>query len=200
MGITIGIFAIISVFTILDSLKREIRTSIESLGSNVIYIQKWPWEFGPDYPWWKYLKRPTPQIKELDELLKRSEKTESAVFNVSTQRTVQYKNNSLESVVIMASSFDFDKIYSFEIEKGRYFSSFESKSGASKTLIGSEVAKSLFGNEDPLEKDVKVSGNKLKVIGVFKKEGKSIFKNSTESSSLIVSNNLSIISSFILLP
>jgi len=188
MGITIGIFAIISVFTVIDSLKREIRTSIESLGNNVIYIQKWPWEFGSDYPWWKYLKRPIPQIKDLEELQKRSTKTEALAFNVSTERTVQYKNNSLESVVIIASSFDFDKIYSFEIEKGRYFSSFESKSGAAKAIIGYELAKSLYGNEDPIEKEVKVSGSKIKVIGVFKKEGKSNFKRSFDNTVLIPIN------------
>ena len=45
LGITIGIFAIISVFTVIDSLKYSIRTSIESLGDDVVYIQKWPWTF-----------------------------------------------------------------------------------------------------------------------------------------------------------
>src|SRR5665647_3301763 len=43
LGITIGIFCIISVFTIIDSLERTIRDSMSKLGSNVIYIQKWPW-------------------------------------------------------------------------------------------------------------------------------------------------------------
>lgn len=187
-GITIGIFAIISVFTILDSLKREIRTSIESLGNNVIYIQKWPWEFGSDYPWWKYLKRPLPQVKELDELLDRSSKTEAAAFNIEVQKTVQYRNNSIDNTVVQASSFDFYKIYSFEIEKGRYFSNFEAKSGASKAIIGSDVAKSLFGNESPIDKEIKISGAKVLVIGVFKKEGKSTFKNSFDNSVLIPIN------------
>jgi putative ABC transport system permease protein len=43
LGITIGIFAIISVFTILDSLENTIRTSLSSLGDDIIYVQKWPW-------------------------------------------------------------------------------------------------------------------------------------------------------------
>src|ERR1035438_8388512 len=60
LGISIGIFAIISVFTVVDSLQDNLQTSVSSLGDNVIYIQKWPWEFGPDYPWWKYMNRPLP--------------------------------------------------------------------------------------------------------------------------------------------
>ena len=40
LGITIGIFCIISVFTIFDSMENSIRKSIASLGNNVLYIQK----------------------------------------------------------------------------------------------------------------------------------------------------------------
>ena len=43
LGITIGIFAIISVFTVIDSLEKFIRESLNSLGSNMVYVQKWPW-------------------------------------------------------------------------------------------------------------------------------------------------------------
>src|SRR3954463_2310517 len=77
LGITIGIFAIILVFTIVDSLESNIRGSIQSLGNNVVYVQKWPWLFGPDYPWWKYINRPVPQYYELDELQHRCRSTEA---------------------------------------------------------------------------------------------------------------------------
>ncbi len=40
LGITIGIFAIISVFTIFDSLEKQLRDSVDSMGSNVLYISK----------------------------------------------------------------------------------------------------------------------------------------------------------------
>ena len=70
LGITIGIFTIISVFTVIDSLEYSIRTSIESLGDNVVYVQKWPWAFESGYPWWKYINRPVPQLKELDQIMK----------------------------------------------------------------------------------------------------------------------------------
>lgn len=187
-GITIGIFAIISVFTILDSMKREIRTSIESLGNNVVYVQKWPWEFGPDYPWWKYLKRPLPKVDELDQILEHSNKTETAAFTASTSKTVAYHNNSLESTSIEAVSYDFYKIWSFDIEKGRYFSNFEAKNGAPKVVIGATVAKSLYGTENPLDKEIKVSGRKMIVIGVFKKEGSSTFKNSFDNTVMMPIN------------
>ncbi|HJT72692.1 MAG TPA: ABC transporter permease, partial [Chitinophaga sp.] len=65
LGITIGIFCIIAVLTATNSLEKNIRTELESLGNDVIYIQKWPWEGGPDYPWWKYINRPLPKFQEV---------------------------------------------------------------------------------------------------------------------------------------
>ena len=40
LGITIGIFTIIIVFTVVDSLEKNVRSSVESLGDNVIYIDR----------------------------------------------------------------------------------------------------------------------------------------------------------------
>lgn len=181
LGITIGIFAIISVFTVIDSMEKKIKDSIESLGDNVVYVQKWPWEFGDEYPWWKYMNRPLPNIKELEEINKRSEKAVASAFMISTSQTVQYKKYFAENVGIIAVSHDYDKVRSFELEKGRYFSFFESKSGRALAIIGSNIASTLFGGINPIDKEIKVAGYKLKVIGVFKKEGEDIFNNSADN-------------------
>ena len=70
-GITIGIFSIISIFTVFDSMERSIHSSIDSLGDNVVFIQKWPWAMGGDYPWWKYWQRPEPKMQDLKQIQKR---------------------------------------------------------------------------------------------------------------------------------
>ena len=62
LGVTIGIFAIISVFTMVDALETNVRKSVESLGDNVVFVAKWPWSFGSNYPWWKYMNRPQPRV------------------------------------------------------------------------------------------------------------------------------------------
>ena len=67
-GITIGIFCIIGVLATVDSLERKVQNDLKTLGSNTIYIDKWNYGGGPDYPWWKYMKRPNVKIEELDAL------------------------------------------------------------------------------------------------------------------------------------
>jgi len=65
LGITIGIFAIIVVFTIVDSLENNIRKSIESLGDNVVFVQKWPLSFGPYLPLLKFNNLPFPDYQQI---------------------------------------------------------------------------------------------------------------------------------------
>lgn len=176
LGITIGIFAIISVFTVLDALEGTIRNSFSSLGDDIVYVQKWPWTPPPgeEYAWWEYLKRPLPSIKEYENIKKHSEKTLAANFAVSTLRNVKYKNTTAENVIIWANSHEFEKLRTFELESGRYFTPFESAAGKNICLIGYEVAQNLFEGIDPIGKEIKIQGRKIGIIGVIKKEGKDI--------------------------
>src|SRR6476620_5954756 len=64
-GITIGIFCIIGVLATVDSLEHKVQTDIKQFGSNTIYIDKWEYGGGPDYPWWKYVNRPKPKFEEV---------------------------------------------------------------------------------------------------------------------------------------
>lgn len=188
LGITIGIFAIILVFTIVDGLESNIRGSVQSLGNNVVYIQKWPWSFGPDYPWWKYINRPTPQYYELDELQKRCKTTEAIAYRIGARRTVKYKSNSIQNAVVAGISQDFYRIKSFELSAGRYFTQNETDAGYRLVLIGAEIARGLFEDEDPIGKQIKIAGQKATVIGVIKKEGESMLGNSFDYQLIIPFN------------
>lgn len=188
LGITIGIFSIITVFTVVDSLESNVRKSVASLGDNVIFIQKWPWEFGGDYPWWKYLNRPVPNIEELPEVMKRSTLAETGAFVASTTKTVKYRNNNIENVELKCVSHSFDEVKSFEIIEGRYFTEQESASGKNKAIIGYAIALNLFGNVNGVGKSISVMGKKFEVIGVFEKEGSSAIGNSMDNVVLVPIN------------
>lgn len=174
LGITIGIFAIIFVFTIVDSLENNIRGSIQSLGNNVVFVQKWPWSFESDYPWWKYINRPTPQYYELDELQKKCKSTEAIAYRMGKRKTVKYKTSSVQNAIVGGISYEFYKIKNFDLTSGRYFTQNETDAGYRVALIGAGIAAGLFPHEDPVGKEIKIAGNKTTVIGVIKKEGESM--------------------------
>lgn len=172
LGITIGIFSIISVFTVFDSLESAIKSEINSLGNNVLFIQKWPWAMGKDYPWWKYYQRPEAKTQEMDEITKRSNTVQYAAFMVNVQRSVYYENNRMEGIPVVAVSQDYNKIMPFDLQAGRYFTFTETHGGKNVALIGSDVADNLYQGQDPLGKTIKVFGRKLIVIGVIKNKEK----------------------------
>ena len=174
LGITIGIFAIISVFTIVDSLERNIRENIAQLGDNVIYVQKWPWAFDADYAWWVYMRRPVPDLRDYDEIRRRSQFSEGVVFSASTGGLVRYGGTYLENIGIWANSHDFNVIRYFELEQGRYFTPYESAAGRNLAIIGHEIALQLFNGQNPIGREIQISGNKVTVIGVVHREGTSM--------------------------
>ncbi len=189
LGITIGIFSIITVFTIVDSLERNIRGSVQSLGENVVFVMKWPWTFGPDYPWWKYMNRPVPAYSELAELQRKIKSADAIGFRIGARKTLKRNNNTIENAIVSGWSFEFGKVKSFDIEDGRYFREDEVDGGYNVVLLGYTLAQGLFpNNENALGKTVKVAGRNCKVIGLLKKEGESMLGNSMDNQAVVPYN------------
>jgi putative ABC transport system permease protein len=171
-GITIGIFSIISVFTVLDWMEKSIHDTISSLGENVIYVHKFPWGLNFNQPWWDLIKRPVVSNIDYQAVLAKSTKAAAVCMTVSQNEQIKYKKNLASDVDIMAITPEFVNIRSFDIENGRYFSPEESATGKNVAVIGATIAEKLFKNEDPVGKQVTIAGKRTNVIGVFKKEGK----------------------------
>jgi len=185
LGITIGIMAIITVFTLVDSMEKNIRDNVQSLGDNTVYVQKWPWATGQDYAWWKYWQRPDPDLNDFKEIQRRSKAADAVVFMASANKKVEHGSNLVENVSVVAVTHDYDRIKSFDVVAGRYFTLLESGTGKNVCIIGMAVAQGLFGERNPIGETVKVFNRKLTVIGVFGVEGESIFGNSVDNQVLM---------------
>jgi len=171
LGITIGIFCIISVFTVLDWMEKSIHDTISSMGDNVLYVNKWPWGLDFNVKWWDIIKWPAVSKDDYQAIINRSSKTSAASLRIQQQEPVKYKKNLANDAMIWAVTTEFEKIRSFEIEKGRYFSPDELALGKNVAIIGPVIAEKLFGKTDPVDQEIKISGKKTNIIGVFKKEG-----------------------------
>ena len=99
LAITIGIFTIIAVFSAVDSFRNKLQASVDKLGSNTLFVQKWPWVFGGDYPWWKYVNRPQPSERDFADLKERLQNADGITYQISTNsRTVKYRSSSVEGI------------------------------------------------------------------------------------------------------
>jgi putative ABC transport system permease protein len=189
LGVTIGIFTIIAVFSAVDTLRNNLQNSVNKLGNNSIYVEKWPWIGGNDFPWWKYLQRPVSKLKDFDELQHRSQTAEAISYEIFIDnRTIKYKSNTVDGAQVDAASKDHDKTWNFDFAYGRYFTEMESKTGAPVVNIGYDVAKSLFPADDAVGKQIKVMGRYVTVVGVFSKQGKDMLGISTDKEVLLPLN------------
>jgi putative ABC transport system permease protein len=189
LGITIGIFTIIAVFSGVDTLRNKLQESVDKLGSNTIFIQKWPWVFSDDFAWWKFVNRPTPTIRDYQELKERLENVDGLSYEVSTSnRTVKYRSSSVEGVTLNAATQDYNKTWTLDIQEGRYFTENEGRSGSPVAILGADVAEGLFAGEPAVGKQIKVMGRRITVVGVYKKEGESMIGMSQDKNLLIPLN------------
>ena len=174
-GITIGIFCIIGVLATIDSLKGKIQNDLASFGNNTIYIDKWDYGGGPEYPWWKFMKRPSMKIEEMDIIKKKSNLASNMAFFTSTQATFTFEENILKGVNIYGITNEYKAVQSFNIGMGRYFSEADFLRGGPLGVIGYKVAEELFGKADKaLGKTISYGGRRLMVIGIIEKQGTAI--------------------------
>jgi putative ABC transport system permease protein len=189
LGVTIGIFTIIAVFSAVDTLRNNLRASVDKLGNNSVYIGKWPWMGSNDFPWWKYMQRPVPKLREFAELQKRMPNAAGISYEIAFDgRTIKYKSHTVSGTIINAVAQDHNKVWNFNLASGRYFTDIDSRTGAPVAVIGYDIADNLFPDGSAVGKQIKVMGHNITIIGVFTKEGNDMLGNSDDKNVLIPIN------------
>ncbi len=175
LGVTIGIFAIIAVFTLVDSLEKSIKDSLNFLGTNNINVEKWPYGFDkPVYEWWDYLRRPYPTFDEynfLGENLKNAQGI--SIFAARGGVTAKSGSNSSKSLSLLGIVHGHKDVYEIPISAGRFFTGEEANGGKNVAILGHRAAKELFPLVSSIGKEIKIRGLKYYVIGTIEEEGDS---------------------------
>ena len=182
LGVTIGIFSIIAVLAAVDSLQREIKGSLSSLDNSTIILMRF--SFGPsEIPRWKREQFPDMSYEEYQYLKRNLPNTEAASFAMNVPReSIKFEDKTTTNVEISAVTQEYLQIEDLKIGKGRFFNESEATSGSPIVILGSEIAQNLFGESNPLGKEVRLYGRKFAVIGVLEKEGAGLFGNSKDAS------------------
>lgn len=175
LGITIGIFCIIAVRSAVSSLETNIRSSFEKLGNDVLYISKMPWAENPHENYWKYFQRPNPAIDDLEVILNQSENTEMSALSVFLgSKTLKYESSHIEGAFLIGVTHDYCDILNVNMSSGRWMTEFEYQAGKNMVVLGHKIAEELFGNIQPVGKEIKLSGQRFSVIGVIEEAGDAI--------------------------
>ncbi len=175
LGVTIGIFSIIAVLAAVDSLDRKIKKDMSSVDKNTMYLKRF--SFGPsEIPRWKREQFPDVSYDEYQYLKDNVTSVQAMAFQIFTKsETAKYEDKSASGLNVVPVSYEFTDIQSLKIEHGRFYNEAESNSGTAVAVLGYETAQSLFGDENPIEKKIRLYGQKFTVIGVLEKQGQGMF-------------------------
>lgn len=174
-GITIGIFCIIGVLATVNSLERNVQNDIKSLGTNSVYIDKWEYSGGPEYPWWRMIKRPDMKYSEMEVLQQKVNTAEAMAFKIDTRGNIEFEDNIVTGITYLGVSDEFIKIQKVELDGGRFLQQSDFDYGSNSVVVGYTIAEQLFGKSaNALGRQVKLKGKIGNVVGVIKKQGQSM--------------------------
>jgi putative ABC transport system permease protein len=169
LGIFIGVTVVVTMSTAIKGIDNSFQQGISSLGSDVLYIDKWAWFSNVE--WWKMRNRKNITMEEF-ERFKNLAKLPAAVAPVTnTVQTVKFQERRVENVFINGSNADYVKTTNFTFSDGRFYSEIEGNASRQVAVIGSEIAKKLFPNMSPLDRTIKIGGENYRVVGVLAEQG-----------------------------
>jgi putative ABC transport system permease protein len=181
----------VSVKMMVDSVERNVKSSFNRLGDNVVFIDRFPWTQEADQKWWIFLKRPTPSYQDFKKV---QEKVQSAkhvaIRGIMMGKDLKYLNNTVSNLPVAVPTHELADILNMEFANGRFFAPVESSLGSPVIVLGNNVAASLFPNIDPIGKQVRFMGRMVRVVGVLKREGKSILGDGFDDVALVPYNYL----------
>ncbi len=176
LGVIIGIMTIVSVVAVVSGLNDYITTKVFTLNPDVFIITK----FGIITSREEFLaavRRKNIDAADVRAIENRCRLCGMIGTGIRSNQTVKRLAERLDDVELNGSSANMAELSNLDLEAGRFFNSSEERHSASLAVIGSDLKDELFGQLDPLGRDVTLGGRKLRVIGVLQKQGSVLGQN-----------------------
>jgi putative ABC transport system permease protein len=178
LGITFGIFCIISVLATIASMELAVKSELKSIAGHTVFVGKWENGGGPEYPWWKYVKRPEVKYSEMKLIQLKSPDLTEMAYLMNTNGNVEFGSDVMTGVIYYGVSEKFPDVQPLTISLGRFFRNEDFNNGANFIVIGYTIAQEIFGNaERAVGKIVRLkNGKEAVIVGLIAKEGQSILQ------------------------
>lgn len=170
--IIIGIVMVTLMNAVSNGMDAEFDKSMAMMGQNVVYVEKQPWGGGPNYEWWKYRNRREMKLSYVDQIRKSSRLASDVSAAAARGTTIRYEDESADGVFMAGVTEKYFDTAGLDIAQGRVFTAEEVRRGVKVTVLGATLAEEFFEQESPLGKDIRVGGQRFRVIGILEKQGK----------------------------
>jgi len=170
-GIIIGIVAVTTMSTTINGVNRSFEDSMAMLGTNVLFVEKFPWEPGPNYKWWEYINRPDFKVEDAQKIRQYSEFAEASAAVARRTVNVRHADVYANGVSVSGVTTDYSLTNTVDLDEGRFFTDEEDQSSRRVAILGASVEEVLFPQGNSIGKSVRIGGQKFEVIGKLAKQG-----------------------------
>lgn len=179
LGMVIGVFAVIALVALGQGARNFVMTEFQSMGSNLIVIQPGKTDrksmLGPPIGS-AQRKMTTRDIMALERKAFNLEAVSGLVLGTAQTRFEE----AITNISVFGVGEQFPQIIAIKVSLGDFFNREEAESGRRLIILGANVAKHLFGNDNPLGRNVKVNQTQFRVVGVLKPGGNKLGFNIDE--------------------
>lgn len=179
--IAIGITALVGILSAVSALENTISSDFSSMGANTFNIQRY--EFTTQRESGKEVQKINPiisyrDVKDFENNYRFPFSKVSVSFVGTNTAEVKYENQKTDpEVMVLGVNENFIQNSGLEVSEGREFNYFDIDNSSTLCVIGSDLAKALLSNVNPIGQTLSVRGAKFKVIGVLKAKGSSFGNN-----------------------
>ncbi len=184
LGVLIGTTTVIGVASIIAGLNNRLAAAVKDFGGRNIYVYK----FSPGIHLGRLtreerMRKPlsyadaTTIAQECPDV----EKMSVEIFQWGPGPNAKYKGEEMYGVNFSGVTPDDFEVTHADLAEGRFFTSAENNHRRNVAVIGADVVKMFFKNEDPIGKDILVDGNDFKIVGALKKRKTFLGDNGADS-------------------
>jgi len=187
LGTIIGVASVIIIMAIGQSAQELILDQVKGIGSNLIAIM--PGASDEESPPAALMGISSTTLKYEDLLALNKKRNipevEDAAGYVMSTVSVSQEETDLNAP-LTGTTASYISVEDSEVARGRFFTEGEERGLAREAVLGSNLAKDLFGSADPLNKKIKINKHNFTVIGIFKDRGSTAFGISSQDDGVFI--------------
>lgn len=183
LGIVIGILTVTLMGTVIEGLSRAFLTSISAVGSDVLYIQRFPW-FG-DEPWWKIRKRRDIFIPDGQEFIRRGNPAWTVTLESVGIRTLRHGRDVATGVVMIGTTENEAITGGLTLKEGHFLTTAEVDGGRPVCVIGADIATNFFPQGGTVGSRIRINDANFEIVGVLEKRGKFLGLHNLDNTAFI---------------
>jgi len=170
LGILIGVLTVIGMLALIDGFNKMIAKQLSSLGTTTLYVQKQGLVMSHD-DWLNTRGRKNLTIEDAYAVRDNCPSVLRVAPILDNMINVKYQKQEVLGTEVNGTPPDYQFIAEYEITDGRAMSNVDMVHSRQVAMLGATVVEKLFGQQDPLGKEVTINGNRFEVIALLGKKG-----------------------------